>query len=69
MIRDQLDPDMDLGHSDTQEMDEDEAAQARKLFGALAFHTRHSAQDCRESSVPAQFLRCLLFIKLELLYY
>jgi hypothetical protein len=33
MIRDQLDPDMDLGHSDTQEMDDDEAAQARKLFG------------------------------------
>jgi hypothetical protein len=27
-IRDQLDPDMDLGRSDTQEM-----AQARKLFG------------------------------------
>lgn len=33
MIRDQLDPDMNLGHSDINEMDEDEAAQARKLFG------------------------------------
>jgi hypothetical protein len=33
MIRDQLDPDMDLGHSETKEMDNDEAAQARKLFG------------------------------------
>lgn len=33
MIRDQLNPDFDLGHSDTKEMDEDEAAQARKLFG------------------------------------
>ena len=66
MIRDQLDPDMNLGHSDINEMDEDEAAQARKLFGvewkddlhALIIHTPH-----RIASNPG-VLRCVLIIKL-----